>query len=150
VLIGNLCRVPSARGEGFAACVLRGRPVPLIMTAVLTRIVRFVDAQSAKCAEDYAKDAYGTKCMNKVTIPTEPDDSKAKADEVCQYGQDMYACFPPSCCEDASMKEAMKKTEDYVKETLNDCTLKCGGSAGLRAGALTIFLVATLALLASQ
>ena len=148
MLIGNLRLVPSARGEGFAACVLRGRPVPLIMTDVLTRIVRFVDAQSAKCAEDYAKDAYGTKCMQKVTIPTGADAAdKAK---VCKYAQGLYACYPPSCCEDASMKEAMKKTEDSVKKTLDNCTLKCGGSAGLRAGALTTFLVATLALLASQ
>ena len=148
MLTGNLRLVPSARGEGFAACVLRGRPVPLIMTAVLTQIVRFADAQSAKCAEDYAKDAYGTKCMNKVTTPTGADATDTA--KVCTWAQGLWACYPPSCCEDASMKEAMKTTEDLYKTYLDGCTLKCGGSAGLRAGALTTFLVATLALLASQ
>ena len=116
------------------------------MTAVLTRIVRFADAGS--CAEDYLKDEYGTKCMSKVTVPTGADAAdKAK---LCTYVQGTFACYPPSCCEDAAMKEAMKSTEDAYKTYLDGCTIKCGGSAGLRAGALTTFLVATLALLASQ
>ena len=59
--------------------------------------------------------------MNKVTSPTGADATdKAK---VCKYAQGLWACYPPSCCEDA--KSAF---EDVYKIDLEDCALKCGDS----------------------
>ena len=74
---------------------------------MLTRIVRFADAG---CAEDYAKEEYGTKCMAKVTVPTGTDKA-----EYCKYVQGTFACYPSSCCEDDSMKAAMTTLEDSYK-----------------------------------
>ena len=109
---------------------------------LLTRIMRFADADSAKCAEEFAKDEYGTKCMAKVTAPADTTSAK-----ICDYANNVWACYPASCCDVPDMKEAMAVVEEAYKE--HNCILKCAGCA-LRAGALTTFLVATLALLASQ
>ena len=83
--------------------------------------------------------------MAKVTVPTGTDKG-----EYCKYVQGVFACYPQSCCEDANMKAAMKASEDAYKTYLDGCSIKCGASSALRAGALTTFFVAAFALLASH
>ena len=120
---------------------------------------------AARCDADAEK--VFVECTQKIAPPANYPSgfTHEDYDVACKYLQDMYACYPPCFCTGDSHKEEKEQTEKDMKEILEDactsgtdaaddctktCNLKCGSAAGLRAGALTTFLVAAFALLAKH
>ena len=94
-----------------------------------------------KKERDQLYDVYS--CMNKV------ESSLDTPEGICNYLRGTYACYPKCYCEAPAVKAMI---EQQIKDDKADsgCKDVVCGSAGLRAGAFSVFVAAVVALVAAH
>ena len=65
---------------------------------------------------------------------------------VCKLQEQFLACIPKCCCEDAAVIGYLAIAKDYSKSYGCTFKFKCGGAAGLRASAFTVFIAAVVSI----